>query len=62
MNATFKTVLLWLSLVIVIFLAYHFAQIQKKEAPLKFSEFMKMNYKALMGAVAGLAIAPIRAL
>ena len=32
MNATFKTVLLWLSLVIVIFLAYHFAQIQKKEA------------------------------
>src|SRR5262245_54734633 len=40
MNATFKTVLLWLSLVIVIFLAYHFAQIQKKEAPLKFSEFM----------------------
>ncbi len=40
MNATFKTVLLWLSLLAVIFLAWHFAQIQKKETPLKFSEFM----------------------
>jgi cell division protease FtsH len=39
-NATFKTVLLWLSLLAVIFLAWHFAQIQKKETPLKFSEFM----------------------
>ncbi len=40
MNATFKTILLWMSLLVVIFLAWHFAQIQKKETPLKFSEFM----------------------
>jgi cell division protease FtsH len=39
-NATFKTVMLWMSLLVVIFLAWHFAQIQKKETPLKFSEFM----------------------
>ena len=31
MNATFKTVMLWMSLLVVIFLAWHFAQIQKKE-------------------------------
>ena len=40
MNATFKTIMLWLSLLVVIFLAWHFAQIQKKETSLKFSEFM----------------------
>ncbi|PYQ03615.1 MAG: cell division protein FtsH [Acidobacteria bacterium] len=40
MNATFKTIMLWMSLLVVIFLAWHFAQIQKKETPLKFSEFM----------------------
>ncbi|MFI5183035.1 MAG: ATP-dependent zinc metalloprotease FtsH [Vicinamibacteria bacterium] len=40
MNATFKTILLWMSLLVVIFLAWHFAQIQKKETALKFSEFM----------------------
>jgi len=40
-NATFKTVMLWMSLLVVIFLAWHFAQIQKKETPLKFSEFMQ---------------------
>jgi cell division protease FtsH len=39
-NATFKTVMLWMSLLVVIFLAWHFAQIQKREQPLKFSEFM----------------------
>jgi cell division protease FtsH len=39
-NATFKTIMLWLSLLVVIFLAWHFAQIQKKETSLKFSEFM----------------------
>ena len=39
MNATFKTIMLWLSLLVVIFLAWHFAQIQKKETPYKFSEF-----------------------
>ena len=41
MNATFKTVMLWMSLLVVIFLAWHFAQIQKKETSLKFSEFMQ---------------------
>jgi len=41
-NATFKTVMLWMSLLVVIFLAWHFAQIQKKETPKKFSEFMAM--------------------
>jgi cell division protease FtsH len=40
-NATFKTVMLWMSLLVVIFLAWHFAQIQKKETSLKFSEFMQ---------------------
>jgi cell division protease FtsH len=39
-NATFKTVMLWMSLLVVIFLAWHFAQIQKKETSLKFSEFI----------------------
>jgi len=39
-NATFKTVMLWMSLLVVIFLAWHFAQIQKKETQVKFSEFM----------------------
>jgi cell division protease FtsH len=33
--------MLWLSLLVVIFLAWHFAQIQTKEKPLKFSEFMQ---------------------
>jgi cell division protease FtsH len=40
-NATFKTVMLWMSLLVVIFLAWHFAQIQKKETSLKFSEFIQ---------------------
>jgi len=39
-NSTFKTVMLWMSLLVVIFLAWHFAQIQRRETPLKFSEFM----------------------
>src|SRR4029453_3632272 len=39
-NATFKTIMLWMSLLVVIFLAWHFANIQKRETPLKFSEFM----------------------
>ena len=42
MNATFKTVMLWMSILVVIFLAWHFAQIQKKETPKKFSEFVAM--------------------
>ncbi len=40
MNATFKTMMLWMSLLVVVFLAWHFAQFQKKETPIKFSEFM----------------------
>ena len=40
MHATFKTVMLWMSLLVVVFLAWHFAQFQKKETPIKFSEFM----------------------
>jgi cell division protease FtsH len=39
-NATFKTVLLWMSLLVVVFLAWHFAQFKKGETPKKFSEFM----------------------
>jgi cell division protease FtsH len=39
-NATFKTIMLWMSLLVVIFLAWHFANIQKRETTLKFSEFM----------------------
>ena len=39
-NATFKTVMLWMSLLVVVFLAWHFAQFQKRETPMKFSEFM----------------------
>jgi len=39
-NATFKTVMLWMSLLVVVFLAWHFAQFQKKETPVKFSDFM----------------------
>ena len=45
MNATFKTVMLWMSLLVVIFLAWHFANIQKKEAPLNFSKFMELVEK-----------------
>jgi cell division protease FtsH len=33
--------MLWLSLLVVIFLAWHFAQIQKKETPAKFSDFVQ---------------------
>jgi len=44
-NATFKTVMLWMSLLVVIFLAWHFANIQKKEAPLNFSKFMELVEK-----------------
>jgi cell division protease FtsH len=39
-NPTLKTVMLWMSLLVVVFLAWHFAQFQKKETPVKFSEFM----------------------
>jgi cell division protease FtsH len=39
-NATFKTVMLWMSMLVVVFLAWHFAQYRKQETPVKFSEFM----------------------
>src|SRR5512136_921305 len=32
--------MLWMSLLVVVFLAWHFAQFQKRETPMKFSEFM----------------------
>jgi cell division protease FtsH len=32
--------MLWMSLLVVVFLAWHFAQFQKRETPVKFSEFM----------------------
>ena len=40
MNATFKTIMLWMSLLGHLPGLWHFAQIQKKETSLKFSEFM----------------------
>ena len=40
MNATFKTVMLWMSLLVVVFLAWHFAQLKQKETQVNFSEFM----------------------
>ncbi len=46
MNATFKTVMLWMSLLVVIFLAWHFANIQKKEAPLTFSRSWRRSSRA----------------
>jgi cell division protease FtsH len=39
-NPTLKTIMLWLSLLMVIFLAWHFAQFQRKDSNWKFSEFM----------------------
>jgi cell division protease FtsH len=39
-NSTFKTVVLWLSLLVVMVLAWHFAPMGKGEQTLKFSEFM----------------------
>jgi cell division protease FtsH len=39
-NATFKTLMLWLSLLAVVFLAWHLLSPQKREISLHFSEFM----------------------
>jgi len=39
-NATLKTVLLWMSLLTVVVLAWHFAPLQKKDSSWKFSEFI----------------------
>jgi cell division protease FtsH len=39
-NSTFKTVVLWLSLLVVLVLAWHFAPMNQRDQTLKFSEFM----------------------
>jgi hypothetical protein len=39
-EATFRTAALWMTLLVVVFLAWHSAQIQKKDTSVKFSEFM----------------------
>ena len=36
----FRTVMLWMTLLVVVFLAWHFAQTQKSEVAVKFSDFM----------------------
>jgi cell division protease FtsH len=41
-NATFKTLMLWLSLAAVLVLAWHLLAPQKREVPLRFSEFMNL--------------------
>ena len=40
MNSTFKTALLWASLFVLMLAAWNFSNIQKKDTPLKFSDFM----------------------
>ncbi len=40
MNSTLKTLMLWASILVIVALVVHFAQFQKKESPLKFSEFL----------------------
>ncbi len=41
-NLTFRTAMLWMALLVVIFLAWHYAQIQRKETSKKFTEFVAM--------------------
>jgi len=41
-NLTFRTAMLWMSLLVVIFVAWHFAQIQKRHTSKRFTEFMAM--------------------
>ena len=40
MTSTFRNVMLWLSLLIVVFLAWHFAQIQHPEETMAFSDLL----------------------
>lgn len=40
MNPTLKTIMVWMSLLMVILLAWHFTQFQRKDSNWKFSEFM----------------------
>ena len=42
MDATFKTAVLWLSLLVVLSVSWHLAQVERKEASKKFSEFVSM--------------------
>jgi cell division protease FtsH len=53
-NATFKTVMLWASLLVVILLAWHFAQNGPREKQYTFSEFMMLIDK---GEVADITLA-----
>jgi len=41
-NLTFRTAMLWMALLVVIFLAWHFAQVQKRQTSKKFTEFVTM--------------------
>jgi cell division protease FtsH len=50
-NATFKTVLLWMSLLTVVVLAWHFAPLQRKDQDWKFSVFMDHVDKGLVSDV-----------
>ncbi len=40
LNSTFKTALLWASLFVLMLAAWNFSNIQKKDTPIKFSDFM----------------------
>ena len=40
MNSTFKTALLWLSLLVLMLAAWKFSSTQPKETPINFSDFM----------------------
>jgi cell division protease FtsH len=39
-TSTFKTILLWLTILVALFLVWHVAQLSKKDVPAKFSDFM----------------------
>ena len=39
-TSTFKTVMLWLTILVALFLVWHVAQMTKKDTSIKFSEFM----------------------
>ena len=39
-TSTFKTVMLWLTILVALFLVWHVAQMTKKDTAIKFSEFM----------------------
>ena len=39
-TSTFKTIMLWLTILVALFLVWHVAQLSKKDTPAKFSDFM----------------------